>query len=297
MKTEDAFYYIGSIERGVDERFIKHVLEKRHSISEGTEEKSPAEKVPRTALLILVTFGGNPDAAYKISRCFQENYDHFTVIVPSVCKSAGTLIAVGAEKLVFFPCGELGPLDVQISKADNIGRQESGLNIDEAFRTIEKRTTEMFHRMVGEIIAASGGVVTFQTASSVASSFSSSLYCEVLKKVDPEEVGSRTRAMRIGEEYCERLNMKFENLNTGSLQTLSRTYPSHSFVIDMLEAKNFFKRVHEHTKHEEALVKRVEEKYFWLGSSEPCFGDVPDSDENDSVSELGNDTSTKELAP
>jgi len=263
MKTPDAFYYSGAIMRGSDREFIDHVLAK--------------QKVSKTdkALLILVTPGGDPNAAYKISRCFQRTYDHFTVIIPDICKSAGTLLAVGAEELVFGPYGELGPLDVQISKTDDIGRLESGLNIDTAFRTVENRAIGTFSKMVKQITEGSQGNITFPTAASIASSFSSSLYGEVLKKVDPEEVGSRARAMQIGEEYCQRLNRKFGNLVGGFLQLLSRTYPDHGFVIDEKEASVYFNDVRGY-RDEEELVKRVMD-YLDPWDKEPDFGNVPDS--------------------
>ena len=263
MKTPDAFYYSGAIMRGLDRYFIDHVLAKQDT--SGTDK----------AILVLVTPGGDPNAAYKISRCFQETYDHFTVIIPDICKSAGTLLAVGAEELVFGPYGELGPLDVQISKTDDIGRVESGLNIDVAFRTVENRAIRTFSKMVKQITEGSQGNITFPTAASIASGFSSSLYGKVLKKVDPEEVGSRARAMQIGERYCRRLNQKFGNFREGFLQALSRTYPDHGFVIDEDEAGVYFRNVRGY-REEEELVDRISE-YLDPWDKDPDFGDVPDS--------------------
>lgn len=278
----DAFYYSGPIARGADLDFIKHVLTERRS-SDAKESNSDNGQSDRV-LLVMATMGGDPDAAYKISRFLQEHYDHFTVIVPSMCKSAGTLLAVGAEELAFCPYGELGPLDVQINKADEIVRLESGLNIDEAFRTLEYRAIDMFHTMIQQITTATRGVVTFPTASGVASGFSSSLYGQVLGKIDPEEVGSRARAMRVGEEYCARLNKKFENLREMKLRALSRTYPNHGFVIDMREARDYFKIVREATEYEKTLFNKVEEVCIWP-RMEPIFGTIP---VNDGENEDGN---------
>ena len=60
--------------------------------------------------LLMVTYGGDPHAAFKISRFIQEHYDHFALFVPGLCKSAGTLFAIAANEVVFTPFGELGPL-------------------------------------------------------------------------------------------------------------------------------------------------------------------------------------------
>jgi len=43
------------------------------------------------ALLILVTGGGDGDAAYKMARHLQRKYGKFSVFVPGWCKSAGDL--------------------------------------------------------------------------------------------------------------------------------------------------------------------------------------------------------------
>lgn len=47
-------------------------------------------------LLILTTYGGDPDGAYMIARFLQRAYKKFTLYVCGFCKSAGTLIALGS---------------------------------------------------------------------------------------------------------------------------------------------------------------------------------------------------------
>ena len=122
------------------------------------------------------------------------------------------MLAISASDLIFAPYGELGPLDVQMEKEDKIGSAESGLNISEAFKAIEDRARDTYHNLIREIVSASHGVVSFHTASHAASEVIASLYSPIFARIDPEEVGSRSRAMRIGEDYTERLNVKWENL-------------------------------------------------------------------------------------
>lgn len=65
--------------------------------------------------LMIHTFGGSGETAEKIvemCRCHCES--EFRVIVPNMAKSAGTLIALGADKIVLGYCSELGPIDPQI---------------------------------------------------------------------------------------------------------------------------------------------------------------------------------------
>lgn len=166
-------------------------------------------------------------------------------------------MAIGADEIIFSPYGELGPLDVQLAKSDHLFEQDSGLNISEAFKAIEERAKSTFHALIGEIVTGSGGRISFTTASHCASEIIASLYGPVFGTIDAEEVGSRMRAMRIGEDYGVRLNQKFKNLKNGALVHLSQTYSSHSFVIDMQEAQALFERVRGATDNEKALVSTV----------------------------------------
>ncbi|MBI3492251.1 MAG: hypothetical protein HY047_10790 [Acidobacteria bacterium] len=51
-------------------------------------------------LLVLITEGGDPDPAYRLARCLQDNYRRFSLFVSGYCKSAGTLVALGAHELI-----------------------------------------------------------------------------------------------------------------------------------------------------------------------------------------------------
>ncbi len=248
----DVFFYNGEISRGDDLRFIECVSE---------------NKASDTCLLVLVTPGGDPDAAYKICRYIQNEYDSFKVLISGLCKSAGTLLAAGADELIFMPYGELGPLDVQLAKQDSIVGMQSGLNTSEAFRALDQRALTTYHRLVTEIIGGSGGIVSYPTACHSASELISSLYGQIFARIDPEEVGSRSRAMRIGEDYGNRLNGKWRNMKLGTIQQLASFYPSHGFVIDYMEAKVLFHRVRKADGSEAAIVQDLEVKARFPGPS------------------------------
>lgn len=235
----DIFLYNGELTRGADLRFIEMVAR---------------EQTSDEVIVLLVTPGGSPDAAYKIARYLQRKYSSFKCLIPGFCKSAGTLLAIGADELIFTPYGELGPLDIQMVKEDRLNGMESGLNISEAFLTLEQRAKDTFNDLIAEIVSSSGGVVSFHTASHSATEMISALYGPVFTRIDPEEVGSRSRAMRIGEDYGHRLNEKWSNLKEKSLTRLSQSYSSHGFVIDSIEASYLFNRVREANVGEMALV-------------------------------------------
>lgn len=108
----DVIHYNGLIDRPIDKELIDNCISRRKRTN---------------ALVILVTFGGDPNVAYRIARCLQNNYRRFSLYVSGCCKSAGTLIALGAHELVVSDHGELGPLDVQLSKKTKYGQHSLAL--------------------------------------------------------------------------------------------------------------------------------------------------------------------------
>lgn len=61
--------------------------------------------------LLLITYGGDIASAYRIARSMRRHYKKIRILVPSQCKSAGTLVALAADELRLGDLGELGPLD------------------------------------------------------------------------------------------------------------------------------------------------------------------------------------------
>jgi hypothetical protein len=238
----DVFFYNGSIETPRD-------LECVESVHDHAGRKR--------ALLFLVTNGGDPDAAYKMTRYFQEKYEHFTVVVSGKCKSAGTLIAVGAHELAFSPYGELGPLDIQLTKVDKFDQLQSGLTIQDSLNTLEARALGKFYEIVKDYMRANNGLLSFTSATKAASDFVTQLYAPVFSRIDPEEVGARARSMRIAADYGRRLSVKSQNLKPATLSVLAETYSSHSFVIDRQEAETLFLRVRSLDKNEAAVVNAL----------------------------------------
>lgn len=250
------------------------------------------------AVLVLTTHGGDPDCAYRMCRYLQNKYEHLTVLVAGRCKSAGTLIAIGATELAFMPYGELGPLDIQLSKVDKFDRAESGLTIKDALNTLEERAKDTFYTMVNGYIAANNGMLSFAAASKAAGDFVAQLYAPVFGRIDPEEVGAKTRSMRIAEDYGVRLNLKWGNVQGDAVTQLATSYSSHSFVIDMREAQNLFKRVRVADENESALVTalgnfarfqvpRENVVIHTLSAKKPAVGDEHANDDDGGESENG----------
>lgn len=235
----DVYLYNGPITRQKDLTVIEQI---------GEAQKS------KQATFILVTGGGDPDAGFKIARYLNERYDQWTMLIPGLCKSAGTLMALGAHELAFTPYGELGPLDIQMSKVDLLGQMQSGLVISDSLNTLEERAMAVFFQTAKDLIGANQGMISFSSASQAAIEAMKAIYAPVLSRIDPEEIGVRSRAMRIAQDYGKRLADQSKNLKGDTLRLLAETYSSHSFVIDRAEACALFERVRGATKEEQALV-------------------------------------------
>lgn len=66
--------------------------------------------------LILYTCGGNTLAACNIVNLIREFCDILEIIVPNKCRSAGTLMALGANKIIMTKQATLGPIDPSITR-------------------------------------------------------------------------------------------------------------------------------------------------------------------------------------
>ena len=205
-------------------------------------------------LFILVTEGGDADACYRIAKCLQESYESFTCVVGGYCKSAGTLMALGANALVMGDYGELGPLDVQMSKEDELGAVRSGLTIHSALDTLHTAAYKAFEYFFLETKRRSQGGITTATAIKVATELSGKLFSPIYNHVDAMHIGEADRMLKIAHKYGEVLDSRSSNLKENALNRLTTDYPSHGFVIDRHQAEKLFVNVRRPNQNEERLL-------------------------------------------
>lgn len=204
-----------------------------------------------SASLVLATYGGDADAAFRMGRAFRHHYKKLTIIVPGYCKSAGSLMCVAANELVVCDLGELGPLDVQVMKRDEMFEQSSGLDITQALDVIQQRTMDAFRDYLIEIRRGTG--ISTKIASDLASKLALGLYTPINDQIDPVRLGEMQRAVLVAHKYGQMLNAYHRNVRPGGLEKLITEYPSHSFVIDRKECREIFVNVREPTDEECAL--------------------------------------------
>lgn len=98
----------GSISRFTSNRLYSAVTDHSHS---------PVKPL----FLLLHTNGGKVEPAYLISKCCKKSAPKFVVAVPRFAKSAGTLLALGADEIHMGIISELGPIDPQIGEYPALG--------------------------------------------------------------------------------------------------------------------------------------------------------------------------------
>lgn len=251
-------------------------------------------------VVILVSSGGIADDAYRAASAIQSLYSEVVVCVSGWCKSAGTLMAIGANSLLFGCHGEMGPLDVQIAVKDEIAdNRDSGLVIDAAIKGLNTNAFRVFEKFMTSIIEQSSGAITFRTAADLAADMTVGLMSPIYEKIDPLRMGADQRAQNIGFHYAARLNFKGDNLDgPEALNMLLNGYPSHGFVIDMEEAGRLFTNV---KPLEGYLLETVEGlgKLARFPGDEPlvCFLDGDDDGEDAGEVEHEKDEQEADVAP
>lgn len=71
--------------------------------------------------LILDSPGGDGETAVRLVRAAQARCRELTVIVPNQAKSAGTILVMGAHKILMGPTSDLGPVDPQFQSPTGPG--------------------------------------------------------------------------------------------------------------------------------------------------------------------------------
>jgi hypothetical protein len=203
-------------------------------------------------ILWLATFGGDPHAAYRISRMLQWHYKTvegdkqkgkgtFTAFVDTICKSAGTIIVLGADRLVLSDYAELGPIELQLPKPDDGLERSSSLTPMQALNALQTSSFDLYRYYFRQLRNNAGWNLTTKTASEIAAKMTIGLMEPIYSQIDPIRLGEIDRFIKVSMQYGAKLNNG--NLKEDAVERLVAGYPSHSFVIDRREAKELFNNV------------------------------------------------------
>ena len=240
----DVFVYAGPLDEEPVRTFIN---------------QCPNEVGHPNAVLYLTTYGGTAGEAYRITRHLQDRYSNgeVTLVVDSMCKSAGTLIAVGVHTIAMSDRGELGPIDIQVGQPDEVFGFQSGLVAEQALATLQEQSFTYFELGFVKLTGRSGGRITTRTAAELASSLAGTLFGQMYAQLDPMRLGENHRLMLVSREYATRLANVSKTASV-SIERLISAYPSHDFVIDRKEATELFPKVRRLSQSETRLASHLE---------------------------------------
>lgn len=225
VNSYDHYVYIGAINRSGYHRLCNEI--QKH-------------KKKDRAILCIATHGGDPNAGFRIGRALQHYYNgNVTAYIIDICKSAGTLTVIAAKTIIMADKSELGPLDIQLRKDDEIGVSNSGLDIFKTLETLEERASLSFSKYLQRVRFGHG--LSTRMSADIASKLVDGIIKPIAEQIDPMKIGEHQRATDIAIEYGQRLNQTSHSLlSEHSLNKLIRGYPSHGFVIDRKEARELF---------------------------------------------------------
>lgn len=222
------------------------------------------QPTPRKKLILLITTpGGDADEAFRIARTFRRKYEHISLIIHGECKSAGTLIALCADELVMSDSGEIGPLDVQLARSDELaGPPQSGLDLKEALKVLQENIIASFATYMVNIRL--GSKLSTRIATDIACKLTTGTYRSIYQQIDPMRLGETQRKIVIANEYGERLAS--QNVKEDTVADLVAKYPSHGFVIDREQAQDLFHKVRRPDDDELVLLATLPAFVFELQS-------------------------------
>lgn len=187
--------------------------------------------------LLLFSYGGDADAAYKIMKVLRGFCKELNVIVPSEAKSAATLMCFGGNKIFMGPVSELGPLDPVVS-----------------------------HPMLPVWVPARACLKFIEDYVGILSKVPGTEKLPIIP-VDPIHVGFCRLAIDSAKEYGHILlkdyNLKGKDSRKikSIIEKLTGGYSTHSFVIDFDEAHKLGLNVEKMTNDLLSIVWKLYRKY------------------------------------
>ncbi|OGI29663.1 MAG: hypothetical protein A2288_00915 [Candidatus Moranbacteria bacterium RIFOXYA12_FULL_44_15] len=171
--------------------------------------------------LVLNTNGGRLEAPWPLVNLIREYCDSFEVIIPEKALSAGTLIALGADKIVMLPYSYLSPIDPATEIFDDQKKQVKRIEIEDIIGYIDFAKDKI-------------GIAEQSALAEVMK--------ELVKEIGPTLLGSINRTHSL----IRKLSLKMLYLHNGKLaekqikeitEHLTQKLYSHKHLINREEAK------------------------------------------------------------
>lgn len=206
--------------------------------------RKPDHAADRKLNILIDSPGGSLDSAYTTALYLSAYTDEYVVYVPRRAKSASTLLALGAHKVLLSAFGELGPLDTQVRDPRNPVKKVSALDCyqsvdyvrDFGIRTTKEALDALIEHTHSQLPA--GDVLNTSVALALG------MVTPILQSVSTLDFGGWGRSLRIGERYAINLlemGIPSQKLDGDRVRRIANQlvfgYTHHLFPIDYYEAK------------------------------------------------------------
>lgn len=223
-------------------------------------EKALGSKKFQELDVLLQTPGGDPHSAFKIVKLLRKNAKKINIIVPLFAKSAGTLICLGADRIIMSEISELGPLDTQIAESRQGDVQyKSALNGFKALEQVQTHALENLDLATRVIYERSG--LKMLEAIELAIEFSGKTSACLYNQLDPMNIGEYKRSLEISERYGHLILIRLMGWSEEKAHYVAMSliydYPSHDSIIDMEDLKGLGFNVVEIDGNEKEVLDKI----------------------------------------
>jgi hypothetical protein len=219
-------------------------------------------RAPRLAI-VLHTMGGRVGVSRKIHTLFRNYAEEVTVLVPRKARSAGTLLCLGANRIVMTAVAELSPLDPNIvAQGDSSGGRPMSISAED-IRAFRHMAEDWFNLRSEE-----SRVQVFRL---------------LAERIFPTTLSSFYRADKQMRQIAEELlscQLSDTSVDTRRMlvERLVGGYHAHDYNITCAEAAALGLRATLASHQEETLLTAL-----WRGGRAYCDTLVPDRDDSNVV--------------
>jgi Serine dehydrogenase proteinase len=220
----------------------------------------PGRSAASTIDVVLDTYGGSLDSAYKIVLLLSRFAERIRLFVPRRAKSAGTLIAIGAHELHMSPFAELGPLDTQIVDPRNPTELVSALDCYQSVDYVRAFGLGTLRRTLVTLAKEMQTGIPLSELVNTAEHLSAGSIASMLAQVRALDFGGWGRTLKIGELYAKSLLTRVGRTPAEAGQIayqLVYGYTHHPFPIDLDEAARVGLRPQQMSEQEYTLAAEM----------------------------------------
>lgn len=189
----------------------------------------------KKCLVVINSPGGEARPAFKLASLLQKHCGGYTLAVPYYSKSAATLFALGAEKIILSRFAELGPLDVQVYDEE----KEKTYSALEVVQAIERLNSEALNAVDQQMFYwMRRAHKKTDTLLPISTHFVSEMMRPLFEKIDSVNFTAMARSLKVAQDYAERLLMRsgFPGVEAKRVaDILTNYYADHGFVLDFEE--------------------------------------------------------------